>query len=133
MSFKDIKGDTEGEIDIPCVRFLTCPLPVLVNCCHVLNMTLTKMKTSYWHPASASPNSSPSCLSPSVSHFLSSTHILFGTPYFVVSCFTLFVLFMSVLLVTPTLHFSAHFSIINLLTLLPPAHNSQVCLISCWT
>ena len=29
-----------------------------------------EMKTSYWHPASVSPSNTPSCLTPSVSHFL---------------------------------------------------------------
>lgn len=70
--YKGVTRRAEGEIDSPCVRFFTCPLPVLVillpNAWHDVNR---KMKTSYWHPASASPSSSASCLPPSASHFLS--------------------------------------------------------------
>lgn len=44
-----------------------CSGHLLPNTWHDINR---KMKTSYWHPASASPSSSASCLSPSVSHFL---------------------------------------------------------------
>lgn len=45
-----------------------CSGHLLPNAWHDVNR---KMKTSYWHPASASPSSSASCLPPLTSHFLS--------------------------------------------------------------
>lgn len=83
-----------------------------------------KMKTSYWHPACASPNSSPSCLSPSASHFLSLSLALLHAHLFiahstVISCLPLFVLCLYVVLLMASSFFSIHFSSVNLLTSLP--------------
>lgn len=56
---------TEGEIDSPCVRFFTCPLPVLVICCQMLDMTLTER---WRHHIGILPRRLPAALPPVCLH-----------------------------------------------------------------
>lgn len=55
-----------GEIDSPCaVRFFTCPLPVLVICCQMLDMTLTER---WRHHIGILPRRLPAALPPVCLH-----------------------------------------------------------------
>lgn len=110
VSFQEVKGDTEGEIDTPCVRFLTCPLPVLVICCHVLDMTLTERWKHHigilpLHLPTALP---PVCLHQCLISSLSSTHIVCHTLlcYFLLHSFCFIHLFFVLTPYTISLHIS---------------------------
>lgn len=65
VSVKGVMQWTEGEIDSPCVRFFTCPLPVLVICCQMLDMTLTER---WRHHIGILPRRLPAALPPVCLH-----------------------------------------------------------------
>lgn len=77
VSPKEVKEGAEAEIDTPCVRLLTCPLPVLVICCHTLDMTLTER---WRHHIGILPQRLPTALPPVCLHqCLISSRSLFHT------------------------------------------------------
>lgn len=99
-----------------------CPGHLLPYAWHDVNR---KMKTSYWHPASASPNSSLYCLSLSVSHFLSLSLSLPHSPL-LFRALCLFVLSLTVFAANPSILFPYTFLIYYPPHLSPSCPNLQV-------